>query len=103
MPAVLLYLLVAVPYTLFVILYAFVSRPKSAIGRSLLLSKLVIALLAWNAILALWFGEYFLREAVRWLIVGGAIIAGWSQLVLLIMEQRKARRSNTEGKSDVFS
>lgn len=87
----LLYLAVAIPYTLFVLLYGFRSRPGSAIGRSLLLSKLVIAALAWNAILAVQFGEYPGREFVRTFIVGGALIAGWTQLALLIREQRASR------------
>jgi hypothetical protein len=88
---VLLYLAVAIPYTLFVILYAAVSRPRSAIGRSLLLSKLVIAALAWNAVAALVFDDYPAREFVRTFIVGGAILAGWTQLALLIREQRASR------------
>lgn len=89
---VLMYLAVAVPYTLFVVLYAAISRPKSGIGHSLLLSKTVIAALAWNAILAMVFGEYPGREAVRTFIVGGALVAGWAQLYLLVREQRAARR-----------
>lgn len=93
---VVLYLAVAVPYTLFVVLYAAVSRPRSAIGRSLLLSKAVVAALAWNAVLALFFGEYAGREFVRTFIVGGALIAGWAQLGLLIREQRRARRCPDE-------
>lgn len=92
MSAVFLYLAVAVPYTLFVVLYAAISRPRDAMGYSLLLSKTVIATLAWNAVLALWLVDYPGQEIVRVFVVGGAIIAGWSQLVLLIIEQRRARR-----------
>lgn len=93
---VLLYLAVAMPYTAFVILYAAISRPRSGIGRSLLLSKAVIAALSWNAILALLFGEYPGREIVRTFIVGGALVAGWAQLALLIREQRASRREPDE-------
>lgn len=92
MTVVLLYLAVAVPYTLFAILYAAISRPRDALGHSLLLSKTVIAVLAWNAVLALWLGEYPGRTAVRVFVVGGALVAGWTQLYLLIQEQRRARR-----------
>lgn len=91
--ALVLYLAVAVPYSLFVILYATRSPwYRTGLGRSLLLSKMVIAVLALNAVLALAFGDYPGREAVRVFVVGGAIVAGWSQLVLLIKEQRRARR-----------
>ena len=96
MSTVLLYLAVAVPYSAFVVLYAARSRPRDALGYSLLLSKTVIALLAWNAVLALWLGDYPGREVVRAVIVGGALVAGWSQLFLLIREQRRARRCHTE-------
>lgn len=92
-PAVWLYLAVAVPYTAFVVLYLTRSPWfRTALGRSLLLSKAVIAALAWNAIFALAFGDYPGREVLRVFIVGGALIAGWSQLYLLIREQRAQRR-----------
>jgi hypothetical protein len=86
-----LYLAVAVPYTAFLILYAVVSRPKTAIGRSLLLSKAVIVALAWNAVLSLALGDYPGRDLVRVFAVGGAIVAGWWQLTLLLIEQRRDR------------
>lgn len=94
MPVVLLlYLAVAVPYSLFVILYATRSPwYRTGIGRSLLLSKAVIAVLSVNAVLGLAFGPYPGQGVVRAFVVGGAIIAGWSQLTLLILEQRNARR-----------
>jgi hypothetical protein len=86
------YLLVLIPYTAFVILYAFRSPWwETGMGRSLLLSKTVIAALSWNAVLALWLGEYPGRGAVRVFVVGGAIVAGWSQLYLLLKEQHAAR------------
>lgn len=93
--AVGLYLAVAVPYTLFVLLYA--SRSQwyaTPLGRSLLLSKTVLALLSWNAVFSLAFGGYPGQGLVRVLIVGGAIIAGWSQLILLIAEQSKQPRAD---------
>lgn len=93
MTTVVLYLAVAAPYTLFVILYATRSPwYRSVLGRSLLLSKAVIAALAWNAVLAFAFGDYPGRDAVRVFVVGGALLAGWTQLWLLIHEQRAARR-----------
>lgn len=89
----LLYMAVAVPYTAFVLLYGFRSPWwATGMGRSLLLSKAVIAALAINAVLALYFGEYPGRDLVRAFVVGGAIIAGWSQLILLVLEQRRDRR-----------
>lgn len=102
-----LYLLVLVPYTLFVVLYATRSPwYRSAMGRSLLLSKSVIAALAWNAVLALWLGDYTGRGVIRVFIVGGAIVAGWAQLILLVIEQRKPddgqpRRRATDRKEKV--
>ena len=87
-----LYLAVAIPYSLFVILYA--SRSpwyRSGLGRSLLLSKAVIAALAWHAVLVLFMEDYPGEMFVRALVVGGAIIAGWSQLILLAIEQKRAR------------
>jgi hypothetical protein len=94
-PVIWLYLLVLIPYGLFVLLYAFRSPwYRSWLGRSLLLSKLVIALLALNAVLVLAFEDYPGRDFVRAFVVGGAIVAGWSQLFLLIREQRAARRCN---------
>lgn len=95
MSTAVLYCAIAIPYTLFVILYAVVSRPRDAIGRSLLLSMFVVALLAWNAVLALWLGDYAGRMVVRVLVIGGALVAGWSQLALLVREQRAARRCPT--------
>jgi hypothetical protein len=86
------YLLVLIPYTAFVVLYATRSPWwETGMGRSLLLSKTVIAALSWNAVLALWLGEYPGRDIVRGLIVGAAIVAGWSQLYLLVREQHAAR------------
>lgn len=88
-----LYLAVAIPYTLFVVLYAAVSRPHDALGRSLLLSKCVIAVLAWNAVLSLANpGGYPGQTLVRILVTGGALVAGWWQLSLLLIDQRNARR-----------
>lgn len=93
MTVILLYLAVAVPYTAFVVLYSTRSPwYATGLGRSLLLSKTVIAALAINAVLSLWLGEYPGKEIVRVFIVGGAIVAGWSQLILLIIEQHRARR-----------
>lgn len=87
-----LYVLVAVPYTLFVVLYATRSPwYRTAIGRSLLLSKIVIATLSIHAVLSVIFGDYPLKEAVRMFVVGAAIVAGWSQLILLVIEQYRAR------------
>lgn len=94
-----LYLLVAVPYSLFVILYATRSPwYRTAMGRSLLLSKAVIAALSVHAVLSLWFGDYPGRDMVRVFVVGGAITAGWTQLTLLIIEQRRARACREETK-----
>jgi hypothetical protein len=91
--AVWMYLAVAVPYTLFVVLYATRSRWwVSNIGRSLLLSKGVIALLSIHVVVSLAFPSYPGQEAVRLLVVGGAIVAGWWQLALLVKEQQRARR-----------
>jgi hypothetical protein len=88
-----LYAAVAVPYTLFVVLYGTRSPWwRAGIGRSLLLAHAVTALLAWNAVLALGWPDYPGRGAVRVLIVCGALVAGWTQLALLVIEQRRARR-----------
>lgn len=88
-----LYLAVGIPYTLFVILYATRSPwYRTGMGRSLLLSKSVIAALVWNALLGMLFGEFPGRPALRVFIIGGAIVAGWTQLFLLLKEQRAARR-----------
>lgn len=88
-----LYLSVAIPYSLFVILYATRSPwYKTGMGRSLLLSKTVIAVLSIHAVLSLLFPHYPGQDSVRGFVVGGAIIAGWSQLVLLFIEQERARR-----------
>lgn len=92
-PVFWLYLLVAIPYTAFVLLYA--TRSKwwvSPLGRSLLLSKSVIALLASNAVLGLALGNYPGRDVVRGVIVGSAIVAGWYQLSALIRIQQEERR-----------
>lgn len=93
MPTAIWYLLVAVPYTLFVVLYATRSPwYQTALGRSLLLSKTVIATLSIHAVLALWLGPYPGQFILRVFIVGAAIVAGWWQLTLLVLEQNKARR-----------
>lgn len=92
-----LYLAVALPYSLFVILY--MARSKwyaTAMGRSLLLSKSVIAALAVNACLAFAWPDYPGQDVVRVFIVGGALVAGWSQLTLLILEQRRDRQRHKE-------
>lgn len=87
-----LYLLVAIPYSLFVVLYSTRSPwYATAMGRSLLLSKTVIALLSIHVCLILAFGDYPGSAVVRALVVGGAILAGWTQLFLLIREQRAPR------------
>lgn len=89
-----LYLSAWVPYTLFVALYAFRSPwYRSALGRSLLLSKTVIAVLLTHALLIVVLGaDYPGREYVRGFLVGGVIVAGWVQLLTLVRLQRQARR-----------
>lgn len=98
--AVWLYLAVAIPYTLFVVLYAFVSRPRDPLGHSLLLSKSVIAVLSWHVVVSLAWPGYPGQDVVRAFVVGCAIVAGWWQLYLLLSDQRNARleKEKTHGR-----
>ena len=88
-----LYLAAWAPYTAFVLLYGFRSPwYRSALGRSLLLSKTVIAVLLTHVLLLVIFGDYPGRGAVRAFMVGAVIVAGWYQLTTLVRLQRQARR-----------
>lgn len=85
------------PYTLFVLLYTTRSPwYASALGRSLVLSKLVIAVLLSSSLLTQVFGDYPGRLAVRVFLFAGAITAGWYQLIVLVRLQRQARRCPEE-------
>ena len=95
-----LYLAAWLPYVTFVFRYAFFSPwYATPLGRSLLLSKGVIALLLTHALLIVALGRrYPGASAVQAVIVGGVIAAGWFQLITLLRLQRQARSDRPKTK-----
>lgn len=92
-----LYLAAWVPYTAFVLLYAFRSPwYVEPIGRSLLLSKGVIAALLSHLLALYIWPDYYGHDVVRVVIVGGAICAGWYQAITLFRLQQDDRRPVAE-------
>lgn len=89
-----LYLAAWIPYAGFVVLYATRSPwYRTGLGRSLLLSKTVVAVLLTHALLIVIFGRRYPGvEYVHGFLVGGVIVAGWYQLAYLTRLQRQARR-----------
>lgn len=88
-----IYLAAWVPYTSFMLLYGFLSPwYRTAVGRSLLLSKSVITLLLTHALLSLLFGRGYSGSGILIAMVIGLVVpAGWLQLILLLRLQRQAR------------
>lgn len=89
-----LYLAAWVPYMGFVVLFVARSHPwTDPVARSLLLSKGVIAALLSHLLALYIWPDYHGKDAVRAVIVGGAIAAGWYQAITLFRLQQEDRRT----------
>lgn len=88
-PAFWAYFAAWLPYVLIIVVYGFGSPwYRSAIGRSLMLTKVAIVFVLTNVLAAYIFGEYPWRDAVRVLLIGCVVGAGVYQLATIIREQR---------------
>lgn len=74
-----------IPYATFAVTYG-LRAPwyRSQVGRSLLLSKAVIAATLLSAIVGRMFPHYTFRWGLFALLIGLAVVAGWYQLITLL-------------------
>lgn len=87
-----LYFAAWLPYTLLIITYGSGSPwYRSAIGRSLMFTKVAIVLVLTNVLVTYIWGDYGWRDVTRALLLGVVIAAGWYQFATILREQRQDR------------